>query len=109
MRFFRRSRPPDSPTPAEQLRADIASLEAEEAASTRHLAELEERGRAAEARAVEAIHAGDDGAARAALVELQSLAEKAAAIVADLQVLRGILDECRELVDRMPKDSPAGS
>ena len=46
---------------------------------------------------MKAIRAGDDWTARASLLEQHALFEKAAALSADVKVLRAILDECREL------------
>jgi hypothetical protein len=55
---------------------------------------------------MDAIRAGDDRAARASVVEQQAHAEKAAAVEADLKVLRAILDECYEFVNRMANPAP---
>lgn len=112
MRFFRKplfqreSGPSDSANAADQLRADMSALEEEMTASMQALADIKARAAAAEARAMDAICAGDDHAARAAVVEQQAHAEKAAAIEADLKVLRAILDECYEFVSRMAGPSP---
>jgi phage shock protein A len=109
MKFLRKWRfsgapvPPD-PTPTERLRSDIAALEAEIAEANRTLADLEVRMRAAEARAIEAVHVGNDHEARAYLRDHQSHAEKAAALGADVKVLRAILDECYEFADKMSVD-----
>jgi phage shock protein A len=48
-----------------------------------------------EQRAMDAIRACDDRAARAALVEMLPHAEDAAPLEADLTVLRAMADECR--------------
>jgi hypothetical protein len=114
MRFFRKSpkAEPSAPAkhedPADQLRADISALEEEIADSQRALADFEKRMLAAEARAMEAIRIGDDGTARACLLEQQSHAEKAGAITADLKILRAILDECSDFQSRLGgvSDSP---
>ena len=83
-------------TPAERLREEISELEKEMAESKQALADLETRMRATEARAMDAIHAGADGAARACLLEQQAQVEKAAELAADMKVVRAILDEFYE-------------
>jgi hypothetical protein len=99
---LRRSRRPEelARTP-DQLRAQVSTLETEVAASTRALADLAAGAAAAEARAMEAIQLSDDRAARTALLEHRAFAEKAAAVAADLSVLRAILDECHEFESRL--------
>jgi hypothetical protein len=108
MIFFRKRTAPrasDSPEArahaTNQLRADVSALENELTESTRVLAEVESRAAAAEARAMKAIRAGDDRAARASLLELQTYVEKAAAVGADLKVLRCILDECYQFANTL--------
>ncbi len=86
----------ESASPADKLQAEISALEGEMAESIQALADVHARVAAAEVRAMEAIRAGDDRAARASLVGMQADAERAASIAADLKVLRAILDECRE-------------
>ncbi len=107
MPFFRKSplssrlsEADSPPIPADQLRADMEALEADLAESQRNLAEVEERMRAAEARAIAAVHAGDDPVARTCLLEHEAYSEKAAAIAADVKVMRAILDECHEFINR---------
>ena len=113
MSFFRKlftskaAEPPDDRTPADRLRAEIAGLETEMAESQRALADLEATMRAVETRAMEALRAGDDLAARAALREMKSPAEKAAALTDDLKVLRAILDECHDFLNTMSEDAAA--
>jgi phage shock protein A len=113
MSFFRKlfssraAEPAKDTGPADQLRAEIASLEAEMAESQRALADLEAKMRAAETRAMEAIRAGDQQAARASLLEQGAHAEKAGALADDLKVLRAILDECHDFINKMAADAPA--
>lgn len=112
MTFFRK---PTVPLPstsfeeraraAEQLRADMSALESEMTESTQVLADIEARAATAEARAMEAIRAGDDRAARASLLQQQAYVAKAAAVGADLKVLRAILDECYRFANEL-SDSP---
>ena len=66
------------------------------AESMQVLADVQARVAAAEARAMEAIRAGDDNTARASLLATHADAERAALIAADLKVLGALLDECRE-------------
>jgi hypothetical protein len=75
--------------------------------SLRALADIETRAADAEARAMKAIHSGDDRGARTALLEQDANAEKASAIRADLRVLRAILDECYEVAEKMSVSRPA--
>jgi len=112
MIFFRKSLFPSSAAPArdvtpDRLRADIAELETELAESQRALADLEARAGAAQTRAMEAIRAGDDRTARASLLEQEWHAEKVAAVAADLKVLRAILDECYDFINKMSEDPRA--
>ena len=86
----------ESASPADRLQAEISALEGEMTESIQVLADVQARVAAAEVRAMEAVRAGDDRAARASLVAMQADAERAALIAADLKVLRAILDECRE-------------
>ena len=86
----------ESATPADRLQAEISAIEGDMNESIQVLADVQARVAAAEVRAMEAIRAGDDRAARASLVAMQADAERAALIAADLKVLRAILDECRE-------------
>ena len=86
----------ESASAADRLQTEISALEGELAESTQALADVHARVAAAEVRAMEAVRAGDDRAARASLVGMQADAERAASIAADLKVLRAILDECRE-------------
>jgi len=86
----------ESASPADRLQAEISALEGDMNESIQVLADVQARVAAAEVRAMEAIRAGDDRAARASLVAMQADAERAALIAADLKVLRAILDECRE-------------
>ena len=79
---------------AEELRTQIATLEAELADAERSLAALGPQMRAVEASAMNAIRSGKDYEARAFLIEQRSKIEDAAAIEADIKVLRAILDEC---------------
>lgn len=105
--FLNKSSPMDKQADAaEQLRADIAALEKDMAESVRALKDLEARAAAAEARAMDAVRASDDRTARAAILESQEHAEKAAAIAADLEVLRAILDECYQFVSQVAGHSP---
>ena len=97
-------RPAKDTTRADHLRAEIANLEKEMAESQRALAELEATMRAVETRAMEAIRDGNDSAARAEFLELGSHGEKAAALNADLKVLRAILDECYDFLNKMSED-----
>ena len=83
----------------------MSALETEVAESRRVFANMEARAAAAEARALEAIRAGDELAARARLLEQQTYVEKAAAVRADLKVLRAILDQCYEVANEL-SDSP---
>jgi hypothetical protein len=85
---------------ANQLRLEISALESEMRESMRALADAQATAAAAEARAMEAIRAGDDRAARASLLDLQVHAEKAAVIAADAHVLRAILDECYQFAGK---------
>ena len=107
MRFFRKSpffgKPDVSAEPAnaaDDLRADISTLEGQIAEEMKVLEEMKARAATAEARAMNAIRAGNDHAARDALLEAQAVVERAAAVEADLKVMRAILDECYEFVRR---------
>ena len=91
---------------ADQLRADIAALEKDMAESMKTLQDLAARAAAAEARAFAAVQAGDDRTARAAVLEWQEHGDKAAAIAADLELLRAILDECHQFVSQLDGHSP---
>ena len=90
----------------DQLRAQVSTLETDVAAATQALADLEAGAAAAEGRAMQAIQMNDDRAAHTALVEQQAFAERAAAVAADLSVLRAILDECHEFESRL-SESPS--
>lgn len=79
----------------ERLRHELSGLEAEITGVERRLVEIRARQRAVEQRAMDAIRAGDDRAARAALLEMMPHAEDAALLEADLTVLRAMADECR--------------
>jgi phage shock protein A len=78
-----------------QLRRELAGLEAEIVAVDGRLSEIRARQRVIQQRAMDAIRAGDDRAARAALIEMMPHAEDAAPLEADLTVLRAMADECR--------------
>jgi hypothetical protein len=107
-RLFARQSGSSEPSPpaADRLQAEISALEGEFAASRQVLADVQARVAAAGARAMKAIRAGDDSAARAALLDTQADAEKAALIEADLKVLRAILDECRDFVNAANSSTP---
>ena len=114
MSFFRKS--PISSTScssnelsnaADQLRREILALESELRESTLALADAQATAAAAETRAMGAIRAGDDRAARASLLEQQVYTERAAVIAADAGVLRAILDECYQFVGKAAGDSSA--
>ena len=92
---------------AEQLRADMSALNQEMAESTQALADIEARAATAEGRAMKAIHASDDCAARVALLEQLSYVEKAATLAADLKVLRAILDECHRFASELSESAPS--
>jgi phage shock protein A len=116
MAFFRKptvarasSLPEERARAADQLRADVSALENDFAESTRVLADIETRAAAAETRAMKAIQAGDDEAARNYLVKLQAYAEKAAAVGAELKVLRAILDECDHFAKELSASPPSTS
>jgi hypothetical protein len=79
----------------QQLRRELAGLETEIVGVEGRLSEIRARQRVIEQRAMDAIRAGDDRAARAALVEMMPHAEAAAPLEADLTVLRAMADECR--------------
>jgi len=104
--FSRASVPVKNDAPADQLRVEMAALEKELGESQLALANLETKMRELQTRAIEAIRAGDDRAARAGFLEQQSLAENATALAADLRVLRAILDECYDFVNAMAKGPP---
>jgi hypothetical protein len=91
---------------ADRLQAEIEALEGEMAESMRVLADAQARVAAAEARAIAAVRAGDDSAARAALLATQADAERVALIEADLKVLRAILDECHEFARAANSPAP---
>jgi hypothetical protein len=78
-----------------RLRRELAGLEAEIVGVEGRLSRIRARQRVIEQRAMDAIRAGDDRAARAALVEMLPHAEDAAPLEADLTVLRAMADECR--------------
>jgi phage shock protein A len=79
----------------ESLHRELAGLEAEIAGVEGRLSDIRARQRMIEQRAMDAIRAGDDRAARAALIEMLPHAEDAAPLEADLTVLRAMADECR--------------
>jgi phage shock protein A len=79
----------------QRLRHELTGLEAEIVSVEGRLSEIRARRRVIEQRAMDAIRAGDDRAARAALVEMMPHAEDAAPLEADLTVLRAMADECR--------------
>jgi len=103
MSFFRKppasgnARPTDA-DPTDKLRAEVSALEKELAESQQALVDVELSAQALEVRAIDAIRSGDDRAARTYLLELQGFAEKAAALKADLTVLRATLDECSDFL-----------
>jgi hypothetical protein len=100
--LLRESRSPDEHAhPIDELHEQVSSLETEMAESARTLADLMDRAAEAERRAMDAIRSTDDRAARTALLEHQAFAERAAAVAADLKVLRAILDECYEFESRL--------
>lgn len=76
---------------AQALEADLAAVEA-------RLATKRERTSAAEARAISAIRARDDAAAREALLEQQALVEACHELQADAEVLHAMLAECRTVL-----------
>jgi len=77
------------------LRAQLAELENEIAAIEHRLDEVRAAQRAVEERAMTAIRAGDDAAAKRALMEMIPHAEAAVPLEADLKVVRAIADACR--------------
>lgn len=79
----------------QRLRRELAGLETEIVGVEGRLSEIRARQHLIEQRAMDAIRAGDDRAARAALVEMMPHAEAAAPLEADLTVLRAMADECR--------------
>ena len=92
----RRSRSPakDASAPA-RLRAELDALEHDIAGIEQTLSEILARAETSEQRAMRAIKAGDDRAARQALTEQQTHAEETTSLEADLTVLRALAAECR--------------
>jgi len=88
--------------PALILRAEIAGLEAGLEAAQRQITGIWDAAQTAEHSAMEAIDAGNDQLARAALREREGHAERAAALEADVTVLRALLDECRDFLATLP-------
>jgi hypothetical protein len=114
MSFFRKSRfsstsrsSNELSDAANQLRLEVSALESELRESMRALADAQATAAAAEARAMKAIRAGDDRAARASLLDQQAHTEKAAVIAADAHVLRAILDECYQFAGKSASYSSA--
>jgi len=77
------------------LQAEADALEAEVVRNRERLAALSATNAAAERRAMEAIQAGRDREARAALLDQTAVVEEAATIEADIRVLTALLAECR--------------
>jgi hypothetical protein len=88
--------PADRVQVARRLQEQLAALEAELARTSRALAESLLRQAEAERRAFAAVSAGDDRAARRALVEQKTENEQAALLEADRRVLQVLVDECRD-------------
>ncbi|MEP6492144.1 MAG: hypothetical protein ABJF01_05675 [bacterium] len=90
------------------LRAAAAELEADLARLLQ--ATTREQGRFAEfeARAMAAIHNGDDDAARDALVAQQASLDTLKELDADATVVRASLAECRAVLDQMPSAEQPG-
>ena len=112
MKFFKKpswlsSAPAGPATPGDLLRAEIAALEADLADDERAMTELEARMGVVEARAIDAVRAGDDRAARTAFLEHQAQAEQLATLAADTKVLRAILAECRDFTQTLGTDPAA--
>lgn len=100
--------PVDVQNVAAGLRAAAAELEADLARLLQ--ATTREQGRFAEfeARAMAAIHNGDDDAARDALVAQQASLDTLKELDADSTVVRASLAECRAVLDQMPSAEQPG-
>jgi phage shock protein A len=83
----------------------MADLEQQLAVAERTLGDLLSSARSAEQSAMDAIRCGNDQAAREALVEQRTQAERAAAVESDIGVLRGIVDECRDFLAKLPESA----
>jgi phage shock protein A len=81
------------------LRAELTELESEIVAIERRLSDVRAQQHTIEVRAIEAIYAGDDLAARSALWDATPHAEAAASLEADLKVARAMADACRWFLD----------
>ncbi|HEX4685126.1 MAG TPA: hypothetical protein VH277_20580 [Gemmatimonadaceae bacterium] len=90
-----------------ELRRQIAELEADLAAARGKRTHVRLTAAAAEQRAMNAIHAGNERAARDALMEQQSYAEEAAGLEADIRVVSALLAECYEFLGGLSCSSAA--
>jgi hypothetical protein len=78
---------------ARELEADLADVLNKAAAEAKRVTEFE-------AQAMNAIRAGDDWAAREALLLVRQSMEKLESLNADTLVLRAMIGECREVLGR---------
>jgi phage shock protein A len=88
-----------------ELRQQVQMLDDEIARVAHNLTDLRAQSQAAEDRAMTAVRAGDDRAAKAALMEQYERTERAAALETDLEGLRALASECRrvlEVGDQLP-------
>jgi phage shock protein A len=84
--------------PVAALREGVRVLEADIAAVEARLETERHRANAAETRAMNAIRATDDAAARQALLEQRRFAEACEELRADVDVLHAMLAECRSVL-----------
>jgi hypothetical protein len=80
---------------ARELESELASVDAQRAANERSATALE-------VKAMAAIRMGDDGSARARLMEMQTFIAEMGMLDADAHVLRSLLAEIREFLDAHP-------
>lgn len=92
----------------QQLSAHTDALETEIAAIERELADIRARDAFFQVRAMRAIAAGNDIAAKEALSEQMASLDTTEALQADLTVLRAMADECRRALSEFADGSVGG-
>jgi phage shock protein A len=82
-----------------ELRRSVQALEADLASILKNLHTTAASAEALESEAMDAVHRGDDAAARSALVRREPLAARCEELEADAHVIRAMLAECAAVLD----------
>lgn len=92
--------------PVTELQQIAQSLEADLADALKKFSEAAMRGADLEARAMKAIHGGNDFTARRLLLAQQECMETLAQLDADAKVVRALLIECEEVIGEIRAQPP---